>query len=155
MKLTFEELLTLLAQVEACLKSRPLAASNVPDEDGNPHTRTFSDRMATVYTPRPPLISPFCVPSEALGPLSKPPSALLAKMVGRLRDLAEQVYKMAAPKQKSSSWRRCSSQGGQHLPYQVAPCSSRSGAPWQGRLCTCSHSEDSEGRIQEAPLLSD
>lgn len=71
-------------------------------------------------------------------------------MVGRLRDLAEQVYKMAAPKQKSSSWRRCSPQGGQHLPYQVAPCSSRSGAPWQGRLCTCSHSEDSEGRIQEA-----
>ena len=33
-KLTFEELTTVLAQIEACLNSRPLVPMNVPDEDG-------------------------------------------------------------------------------------------------------------------------
>jgi hypothetical protein len=33
-KLTFEELSTLLAQIEACLNSRPLVPVNTPDEDG-------------------------------------------------------------------------------------------------------------------------
>ena len=33
-KLTFEELSTMLAQIEACLNSRPLVSVNVPDEDG-------------------------------------------------------------------------------------------------------------------------
>ena len=33
-KLTFEELSTVLAQIEACLNSRPLVPLNTPDEDG-------------------------------------------------------------------------------------------------------------------------
>ena len=33
-KLTFEELSTVLVQIEACLNSQPLVPVNVPDEDG-------------------------------------------------------------------------------------------------------------------------
>ena len=33
-RLTFEELSTVLAQIEACLNSRPLVPLNTPDEDG-------------------------------------------------------------------------------------------------------------------------
>ena len=53
-KLDFEEFMTIAAQVEACLNSRPLGAYTSHSSDGVTHSRTFPHRQTSSSLPRDP-----------------------------------------------------------------------------------------------------
>ena len=108
-RLTFEELTTVLTQIETCLNSRPMVPFDLPDDDG-----------IDVLTPGHFLIGhPICAlpdPASSLRPitmllLSKPRASLLEEVVIRISDLAEQVHEMALSYQESTSWGSCRSPG--------------------------------------------
>ena len=120
-KLTFEELATVLAQIEACLNSRPLAPLTT-DDDGvevlTPGHFLIGRPLQSIPDPSFSYRSISLLRRQALVPSFSPP--LLAEMVSRIRHYFALIYQMAPPHEECLCGRRSRATRGRSCSYEMA-----------------------------------
>ena len=116
-RLTFEELTTVLAQIEACLNSLPMVPFDLPDDDGvevlTPGHFLIGHPICAL--PDPPFIpSPCCI----VGIFVRTSCITSGRGGHRNIDLSEQVHEVALSYQESTRWGSCRAPGRRHGTYQ-------------------------------------
>ena len=129
-KLTYEELTTVLAQIEACLNGRPLVPASSPDDDAiealTPGHFLIGKPLCALPDPASYLI-PFYFLTSSLAFVSEPHPPFLAAMVWRISCDSQQ---MALPIPKLDSWRHGHAERRLAFTDEVAPGQNCSSTPW-------------------------